>query len=142
MATGPGRKNIDDALLLALASGASITVAAQQAHCSDRTVRRRLQDPDFRSRVSAMRSEMVEKAIGRLAAMGTRAADELYNLLGSADERNRLAACRTILTTMLAGHEHELLAGQVAELQWQMQQLKEEMKNGPAANPPRACRPA
>lgn len=45
---GYGRKNIDDALVVALAAGGSISFAANEAGCSESTVRRRLADPTLR----------------------------------------------------------------------------------------------
>ena len=43
-----GRKNADDAVLLALACGATVAQAAHRAGVSERTVYRRLKDPASR----------------------------------------------------------------------------------------------
>ena len=122
-----GKRDIDGALLLALASGAGAAGAARQAGCSERTVRRRLVDATFRQRVHEMRGELVQSAVGRLAQLGTIAADELLRLIQEGkDDHVKLGACRAALGYMLAGHSNETLARQVEQLRQQM----EEIENG------------
>jgi hypothetical protein len=131
---GHGRKNCDEALTLALAAGASIAAASQQAKCSESTVRRRLADAGFRARVHEQRSEMITAAIGRLAMMGVDAADELHRLLQNGkDDHVKLGACRAVLTHMLAGHEHEVLVQQLHELRRKV----EELEHASGVNPQR-----
>jgi hypothetical protein len=120
-----GRKDCDEQLLLALAAGASVAVAASQAQCSERTVRRRLADPGFRQRVSETRGELVQAAVGRLSAIGSIAADELLRLIKSGDsDQVKLGAARAVLTHMLSGHGNEVLARQVEELRKQIEALE------------------
>jgi hypothetical protein len=136
---GHGRKNVDEALLLALAAGASAAHAAQKAGVSERTARRRLADPAFRARVGAERSRMVADAVGRLAALGTLAADELHRLIREGEnDQVKLGAARGALGVMLRGHEHEVLARQVEDLRRQVEEMKRgprtfATRNGPAA---------
>jgi hypothetical protein len=129
MASGHGKKDVDEMLLLALASGASVAGAAAQAKCSERTVRRRLQESQFRSRVSAMRSEMVQKAVGRLATLGVIAADELHRLIQQGNDKIKLGACRAVLGFMLAGHDSQTLAAEVAELLRTAQEIAREKQS-------------
>jgi hypothetical protein len=119
-----GRKGCDDGLLLALAAGATPAAAAQQAHVSESTVRRRLRDPGFRHKVEERRSQMVSAAVGRLACMAVLAADTLHGLLASGSERVRLGAARSALALMLKGIEIHELAKQVAELKSRLGQLE------------------
>jgi hypothetical protein len=129
-----GKKDCDDALIFALASGASAAAAAQQAKCSERTVRRRLEDAAFRAKVGSMRSEMVQAAVGRLATLGTIAADELYRLIQKGKDDNvKLGACRAVLTYMLAGHGQETLAREVAELRRQLEESSDGIGDHPQA---------
>jgi hypothetical protein len=128
MAAGHGRKNVDDALLLPLAAGASPAEAARQAHCSERTVRRRLREPGFRARVEAMRAELIGNAVGRLAVIGTLAADTLHQLLKSADEKIKLGAARAALGFMLQSRDYEVLAAEVAKLREMVE--KSHARNG------------
>jgi hypothetical protein len=118
------KKSIDDAVLLALAAGGSPAAAAQQAHCSERTVRRRLLDPAFRQRVEEARAKMVSDAVGRLSVIGTLAADTLHQLLHSGTERVRLLAARSSLELMLRGTETVTLVKQVEELKARLAQVE------------------
>jgi hypothetical protein len=88
--------------VVALAGGASIRRAAARARVSERTAYRRLDDPEFRRRVSAVRAEAIEQATGRLAIASTAAARTLRKLLRSKDERVQLAAGRWILRLGIA----------------------------------------
>jgi hypothetical protein len=97
---GGGRKNADAALALALAGGATVEGAARSAGVSPRTAYRRLDDPAFRGRVDEIRADMVRLATGRLAALGTEMIETLRALLGSKDDRIRLAAVRAGLAEM------------------------------------------
>ena len=62
-----GRRNADEALALALATGQTLRAAAAATGISERTATRRWADPDFRRRVSEARAGMVQRALGRLA---------------------------------------------------------------------------
>jgi hypothetical protein len=122
---GHGRLNIDEQLLLALATGADLETAARHAGCSVRTVKRRLADPHFRSRVESRRDEMVSGAIGVLSAIGILAGEVLSGLLKSQNEKVRLGAARAALTFMLKGRDYERLSREVAELRRQVEESHE-----------------
>jgi len=49
------RKKNEESLLLALACGATVEAAARQCGFSDRTVYRRLQEPEFKKRLEQVR---------------------------------------------------------------------------------------
>lgn len=95
----------DDLLAVALAAGREVAQAATDANVSERTAYRRLADADFRKRVNELRAAMVDRASGRLADSMADAATELRALLGSADERIRLAAAKGILETTIKVRE-------------------------------------
>ena len=58
--TEDGRKAKGDSLLLlALAGGKTIRAAAEEARVSERTVHRRLRNPEFRVRLNEARAEMI-----------------------------------------------------------------------------------
>ena len=63
---GGDRKNAAPVLIAALASGATHLDAARQAGIGEKTVYRRLEDRDFRRRVTKARSAMVAPAVGTL----------------------------------------------------------------------------
>jgi hypothetical protein len=95
---GHGRKQIDEALLLALACGATAETAAQKVGVSKRTVLRRQKDPAFQQRLKEMRKEMVERCAGTMTAAGLEAVKTLVTLLNSAAPPSvRLGAARAIL---------------------------------------------
>jgi hypothetical protein len=93
-----GRHGADDALLLALACGATKENAALKAGVSERTVYRRLKDPDFRQRLQALRSDMVQRAANVLTAAAMEAVKTLLSLQeGTVSNSVRLGAARAIL---------------------------------------------
>jgi hypothetical protein len=97
VATGRKRK-ADVDLVLALACGATADSAAQKTGLSRRTVYRRLADPAFRSQVTAMRTEMAQRAMGMLTAAGMGAIKTLRVLQESAtSESVRLGAARATI---------------------------------------------
>ena len=95
--SGNVRRKGDDALLVALASGATIKQAANTAGVAEKTAHRRLADPAFRARLTALRTELLDAAAGRLAAAGTGAVDALQALLTAESEAVRLGAARSLL---------------------------------------------
>jgi len=95
---GGDRKNADNALMLALACGATVESAARKASVSESTVFRRLNDPGFQRELNAMRSDMVQRATGMLTAATMEAAKTLLNLQhDSVPPAVRLGAARAIL---------------------------------------------
>jgi hypothetical protein len=93
-----GRKNADDALLLALACGATLEAAARKAEVSERTVRRRLADPAFQKRLTQIRDDMVQRAMGMLTAAAMEAVKTLVALQDREQPAaSRLGAARAIL---------------------------------------------
>jgi hypothetical protein len=121
-----GKKDCDEQLVLILSAGGSVSHAAEKAGVSERTVRRRLEDQQFRQRISEARSELIQGAIGRLSMIGRKAVDKLNKLMDDPDPKICLGSSRAVLQYMLSGHEHELLAAQVAELQRQIDELTHE----------------
>jgi hypothetical protein len=92
-----GRKNVDDSLVFALATGLSVLTAAQRAGVSERTVYRRLDDPVFRQRISETRTGLFAEAVGRLAGLAGKAADALGELLTSERDLVKLQAAKGVL---------------------------------------------
>jgi hypothetical protein len=86
----------DEALILALAAGVKPRAAGRRAGCSERTVYRRLEQPDFRRRVTSARDAMLAEAAGGLAAAANEAVGALRGLLKSKSETVRLGAVRAV----------------------------------------------
>ena len=87
----------EPATSIALASGSTIVEAAKHAGISERTVRRRLGDPDCRMEISHLRSKLLDAAVGRLVAATTQAAETMQSLLEADSEHVRLGAAKGIL---------------------------------------------
>ncbi len=92
-----GRKNADERLILTLAGGSTVQAASQLCEVSERTIFRRLQDPEFKRRVGLARADMVERALSHLAAGAAEAVIVLRNLLTADGDNIKLGAARAIL---------------------------------------------
>jgi hypothetical protein len=99
-----------EAVALLLATGNSIRQAAAQSGVAARTISRWHLDDAFRLRVSHLRGEIFDRAVGRLTQVAGKAADTLVALLDSGDEGMRFRAARAILEMvpqLRAGNELE-----------------------------------
>src|SRR5215469_13413557 len=112
------RKKAEDALLLALACGASVDQAARQCGLSSRTVYRRLAEADFRRRLQALRGDMVSRTAGTLTAAAGEAVRTLLELLKStASAAVRLGAARADLEIGMKVREAADLEERLAALE-------------------------
>lgn len=88
----------NEALLIALACGATVEAAAAKAGLHKRTVYRRLDDPDFRQQLQEFRANMVERASAMLSAAAMEAVKTLLTLMErSVPHATRLGAARAVL---------------------------------------------
>jgi hypothetical protein len=92
-----GRRNADEALAVALATGRTLRDAAAGVGIAERTAARRWADPAFRRRVGELRGDMVARSLGRLADHMSDAAEVLHQLLAAESESVRLGAARSLL---------------------------------------------
>jgi len=90
-------KNSDETLIATLAGGSTVQAAAQLCEVSERTIFRRLKDPTFRRRLQQARGDMLERALGHLAAGAADAAVTLRKLMKSRKQSVQLAASRLTL---------------------------------------------
>jgi hypothetical protein len=134
MMAGSGRKNADGRLAVLLAAGLSVAKAAKKAKVGERTVYRRLKDPDFRRRVEEARAAMVEKTVGKLAAIGNLAVGQLHGLMSkeTTGEQVRLGAARAALDFLFRSHEQQTLAKQVEDLRRQVEEISNHGHGNPA----------
>jgi hypothetical protein len=115
-----GRKNADDALLLAVACGVTLENAAAKAGVSARTATRRMADPTFQKRLRAMRLDMVQRTMGALTAAGQEAVRTLLELLKGSTPSVRLGAVRMVL-------EMGIKMREVADLEERLAALEEQL---------------
>ncbi len=77
------RRSRSDIIAAALASGATQREAGRAAGVSERTVRRRLEQPEFAAQVAHERAELVTRVSARLTGLASKALDTLESLLGA-----------------------------------------------------------
>lgn len=88
----------NEALMIALACGSTVEAAAAKAGLAERTVYRRLDDPDFRQQLQEFRCNMVERASAMLSASGLEAVKTLLGLMERSIPHNtRLGAARAVI---------------------------------------------
>lgn len=120
MAARP-RKKADEALLLTLACGATVESAARQCRLCERTVYRRLADPDFQCRLQQVRADMVQRTAGMLTAAAGEAVKTLLALQKESEPAAvRLGAARAVLEIGLKLREAATLEGRLAALEQQL----------------------
>ncbi len=116
-----GKKDIDERLLMALACGAAVEVAARTAGVSERTVYRRLQDPAFRGRLQEVRADMLQRTSGMLTAAGGEGVKTLLALMKeTAPPAVRLGAARAVLELGMKVRDAAELAERIAALEAQL----------------------
>ena len=116
-----GRRRADETLILALACGATIEKAAQQADVSETTVYRRLKEQAFSHRLQEARADMVRRASSMLTASAMESVKTLLDLQKPAQPPAvRLGAARSVL-------EIGIKLRQLVELEQEMAELQEVM---------------
>jgi hypothetical protein len=116
-----GRQQADEAILQALACGATVESAARQAGVAPRTVHRRLDDAAFRQRLQALRADMTQRTAGALTAAATEAVRTLLELLKpTTPPAVRLGAARAVLEMGLKVREVSDLEERLAALERQL----------------------
>jgi hypothetical protein len=106
MTANESRRRGDAAFIAALAAGASVVAAARQGGISEATAHRRLKEPAIRKAVDDARAEILSRAVAKLTASSTEAAETLRRLLYSDMDFARLAAARSILELGSKLREH------------------------------------
>jgi hypothetical protein len=85
-----------------LAAGWTHARAARECRLGNTTLYRWLKVPVFRDRIAELRSDLVDRAIGRLAdLMGDRAADTLEALLGAKSDSVKLDSVKAVFELFL-----------------------------------------
>ena len=87
----------EPAVMAALAAGATIDAAAKAGGVSERTVRRRLHETDYRSQIHGLRRESLVRASRIISVGAEAAANVLIGLLMSENDNIKLRAAATLL---------------------------------------------
>ncbi len=116
----------DEALIRALACGATVENAARKAGMGERTAYRRLENPEFGARVNAARAEVVERITGLLTGGGLLSVKTLIDLQQDAatSPSVRRGAARDVLAMGIRYRDQDLEA-RVAELENRMRNRSE-----------------
>lgn len=115
--TGQTRKQ--EAVIAALLSARTLQDAAQTAGISVRTLRRWLENDDFREKYRRAKSELVGFATGRLKGAMAKAVAVLEDVAETKDSppAARVSASRAIVELALHSHEVEAMEDRIAELE-------------------------
>lgn len=117
----------DETLAALLASGLSVPKAAKKVRLSERTLRRRLADAEFRRLLDGLKAEAVSAAAGVLGREMAASAEELVKLRRrSKDERVRLAAAKELLGAGAKVRQLEEIERQVTGLAERVDKLTAE----------------
>jgi hypothetical protein len=118
-----GKRGADGKVLLALACGATAEAAARQAGVSESTVRRRLKDPSFISKLHKTRAEMHVRVADQLTAASTEGVRTMVHLMKENNSGSvRLGASRSVVELSTKVRETADLAIRLAELEKRLEQ--------------------
>ncbi len=110
-----GRADRDELLIAALVVGGTYAAAGEVGGVSERTVRRRMTDPDFAAEVSRRRGERVAGIAGQLVSIGPDAIDVIRDCMAADTAAVRLRAAQLALALGVQfRHGQELEARLVA----------------------------
>jgi hypothetical protein len=106
-------------VVAALAGGATIAEGAEAGGVSSRTIDRWLREPGFREAVQKARTDLLDRAIGLLAAQAAQAIAVLTDIMTdpTAPAAARVSASRTVLEHPLRAREHGEMAARISELE-------------------------
>jgi hypothetical protein len=116
------KKTADQALLMALAFGATVENAARKAGIGERTAYRRLADPAFQARLNQARADMVLRTAGMLTGAGIGSVKTLVDLQqdASTPPAVRRGAARDVLELGIKYRESAELEERVAAIEDQL----------------------
>ena len=92
--------NKAELLAVAVASGQAIKDAAEDCGFSVSRAYHVSASVDFKCRVSEIRQQVLDGAVGRLNAAATRAVDALIAVLDSGEDKDRITAAKTVLSLL------------------------------------------
>lgn len=97
----------DEVLIECLAVGLSYPRAAEFAGCTDRTVSRRMADPEFARRVAQRRGERVRALTGQLTSLAEDAVTALRRVLADGERDGDVVRAAQIVFTFLGHYRTE-----------------------------------
>jgi hypothetical protein len=129
-----------DAVILAVASGETVTAAAASAQVSDRTARRWLARPEAKAKLAEARDLLFRTAVSTLAGAANSAAVTLRKLLNDKSPKVQLMASRLILEIGASLRDHLEIAERLAEIERRDQEREQALDDHPLGVIPRRAR--
>lgn len=123
--SGHGAKpqTVREQAILALLSEKSILAAAKRAKVSERTIRRWLQEPDFKAEYDQARRAIFDVGISRVQALTEKAVQTLERLLGAKKYPSvQLGAARTIADIGMHERDAQTIMAKLEEIEGAMRQ--------------------
>jgi hypothetical protein len=134
------RQRLEHQLLLALACGATIEVAARTLGVSESTVRRRVREKRFAARLTQMRSEMSVRVADQLTAASTEGARTMVELMKQGNPPSvRLGASKAVVELSMRARENADLQHRMAELERRLDgqtKVRQRRQAGRRSGPP------
>lgn len=118
------RRKGETVVLAALAAGQTTTQAAEAAGVNPRTVRRWLEDDEFRDQVAQLRRDMLTGTVGQLTDAATQAVATLRDMLSANSEQVRVSAARAILSALVVVRESVDLEQRIDALEAEAERKK------------------
>jgi transposase-like protein len=129
MPKGRNRESKCELLAIHVASGGSVASFARDHGIHVRTAYAWTKDAGFDAKVIAARAAVLDKLVGRLAKLGSRAVQQIGILSTKADSENvRLAASRAVLSDLIGLGTYAVSSKQFDELQAQVKALAEALE--------------
>ena len=123
------QESSDEILVDQLARGANQIEAGDAAGVSDRTVRRRLEDPQFVSRVRARRSAILDEVNAFIVSSARAAAETIDELrLGAESESVRLNAALAVIRTSRSIVEVDALGERLSGVEQKLVELEAQLR--------------
>ena len=106
-------------LTIAVAGGETVRSAAEACGCAESTAYRICRTPEFKRRVSEIRTECTDAAVGRLTRLASAAVMVLQDIMCDKDQPAvaRISAAKTLLATLGPLSELHELRGRLDELE-------------------------
>jgi len=117
-------QNRETSLVLALARGQSVRGAATAAGYSERQAHRKVADPQFRQKVSDMRTRLVDQTVGLLTDANVAAVKTLRSLLDGEPMSVRLSAAKAIVELSVKLRENVEFSERLEKLEQTVEQSK------------------
>jgi len=117
-------QNREITLVLGLARGLSVRAAATASGYSERQAHRKVADPEFRRKVSEMRTRLVDQAVGLLTDANVAAVETLRSLLDGEPASVRLSAAKAVVELSVKLRENVEFSERLEKLEQAVAQSK------------------